>query len=293
MYECLGLFFSLSVETDYCTVSVFADKKGKYFIDSFTLLGKHGEDTFYEMAYEYVYDNEADFKTMEKCNKWDDHRTGLSFKPFIKIKGQESLFIASYSNNGKKITIRLTDKQEDSYEVKAYLGKRYTFEYCYDISPILTIRDVIMNSKEMGYLNNPEVKMAETHTFAIGSRLSDETLFKDVPLVYFKYKGIKPGTKIEIIDEVNDKTTVWKYSEDNVKIKQGVAGNYVLDFGRHVGKTIEQVYNEDPQYLDWILTKSDFNNNEVKVNITLYKIMIGYNITNDKISELINTCPAK
>jgi hypothetical protein len=293
MYECLGLFFSLSVESDYCTVSVFADKKGKYFIDSFTVYGKYGEDTFYEMAYEYVYDNEAVFKTMEKCNKWDDNRTGLSFKPFIKIKGQKSLFIASYSNNGKKITIRLTDKREDSYEVKAYLGKRYAFEYCYDISPILAIRDVIINSKEMGYLNNPEVKMAEIHTFATDSGLSDETVFKDVPLKYFKYKGIKTGTKIEIIDEVNDKTTVWKYSEDNVKFKQGIAGDYVLDFGRHVGETIEQVYNEDPKYLDWILTKPDFNNNEVKLNVTLYKVMIGYNITKDKISELMNTCHAK
>jgi hypothetical protein len=105
--------------------------------------------------------------------------------------------------------------------------------------------------------------------------------------------SISTSTKIEIIDEVNDKTTVWKYSEDNVKIKQGIAGDYVLDFGRHVGKTIEQVYNEDPKYIDWILTKSDFNNNEVKLNITLYKIMIGYNITKDKLSELMNTCPAK
>lgn len=282
MYECLGLYFNLSIETDYCTVSVFSDKNGKYFIDSFTLYGKYGEETFYEMAYEYVYDNEVDFKTVNKCNKWDDKRMSLSFKPFIKIPGQKSLFIASYSNNGKKIKIRLTDNKEDSYVVKAYLDKYKCFDYKYDISPILTIRDIIMSSQELPHLNNPDVKMAEIHTFITDSGLSDEVVVKNVPSVYFKYKGIQNGTKIEVIDSVNDKCITWVYRNDNVKAKQGVAGDYIINFGKHLGKTVEQVDKEDSQYLNWVLKNTELNNNELKVNISLYKC-IKDNITRENI----------
>ena len=40
--------------------------------------------------------------------------------------------------------------------------------------------------------------------------------------------------------------------------------DYRFDFGKHAGKSLEEVYATTPDYLDWILKKEDFSHDEVK-----------------------------
>lgn len=43
---------------------------------------------------------------------------------------------------------------------------------------------------------------------------------------------------------------------NNQTITQEQADNYTLKFGKYKGKTIKEVYKDDPKYIDWMITNS-------------------------------------
>lgn len=66
MNSCHDFYFTYQVDEidDTCIVKVYADEDGKEYIDSFWLEGLKSEEAYYEAAYLYIFDNEADFKLL-------------------------------------------------------------------------------------------------------------------------------------------------------------------------------------------------------------------------------------
>ena len=52
------------------------------------------------------------------------------------------------------------------------------------------------------------------------------------------------------------------------------AGNYKLTFGRHVGKTLNEVNQDFPDYLDWILKQESFNQKECLEQIKKFRNIV-------------------
>ena len=67
MRQCLNLFFDCNIYDDSCVVNVYEDENGDNWIFSFNIYGKYCEETYYEMAYEHVYDNNVDFNYLRDC----------------------------------------------------------------------------------------------------------------------------------------------------------------------------------------------------------------------------------
>ena len=65
------------------------------------------------------------------------------------------------------------------------------------------------------------------------------------------------------------KPKVSKPSGDSDKLD----GSYLMTFGKHKGKTIEQIYSEEEKWLDWALEK--LNNEDVKEAIKEYLKTVG------------------
>ena len=47
-------------------------------------------------------------------------------------------------------------------------------------------------------------------------------------------------------------------------------GDTVISFGKHKGKTIREIVAKHPDYIDWMLNKSDFNNNDIRDKVKAY-----------------------
>ena len=47
-------------------------------------------------------------------------------------------------------------------------------------------------------------------------------------------------------------------------------GDTVISFGKHKGKTIREIVAKHPDYIDWMLNKPDFNNNDIRDKVKAY-----------------------
>jgi hypothetical protein len=45
---------------------------------------------------------------------------------------------------------------------------------------------------------------------------------------------------------------------------KGKPKDYVLEFGKHRGKSIETIYKEGSDYLDWMISQEEFSNKEAQ-----------------------------
>lgn len=50
----------------------------------------------------------------------------------------------------------------------------------------------------------------------------------------------------------------------------GDVGDETFKFGKHIGKTIKEVVANHPDYIDWMLNKADFSNNDMREKVKAY-----------------------
>lgn len=65
-----------------------------------------------------------------------------------------------------------------------------------------------------------------------------------------------------------EKTTVETSSVQESALPD--VGDTIFPFGKHAGKTIREVAEQHPDYIDWMLNKADFNNTDMLDKVKLY-----------------------
>lgn len=63
------------------------------------------------------------------------------------------------------------------------------------------------------------------------------------------------------------------------------AKDFVLEWGKHKGKTLKEIYDEDKQYLEWILATEDLKIKKPKVTRQLIRTLLDYEASKDKLRD--------
>lgn len=63
------------------------------------------------------------------------------------------------------------------------------------------------------------------------------------------------------------------------------AKDFVLEWGKHKGKTLKEIYDEDKQYLEWILETEDLKIKKPKVTRQLIRTLLDHEASKDKLRD--------
>lgn len=81
------------------------------------------------------------------------------------------------------------------------------------------------------------------------------------------------GVIVQGYETLNEEKTTVKTSPvqtESVLSDVGDIGDTVFPFGKHVGKTIREVVEHHPDYIDWMVNKVNFNNTDMLNKVKLY-----------------------
>lgn len=173
----------------------------------------------------------------------------------IETKDSKVMYIKEYFSNGKVIKFTLSSNPEDNMPFR---GQKRS-KMCIDspnYAPLIRVRNVLKNNAQTQYLKYRKMTVTDTA----------DNIEKKLTSSYSKMNPIVPGTRVIINDEVNNKIIDFRYAEDPQllqKKQETLVKNreknlhkktlaYVFRFGKHKGKTLTEVYNEDVSYLRWI-----------------------------------------
>lgn len=184
----------------------------------------------------------------------------------IKTANGKDIYIKKYHSNGRTIKFTLTDNPEEKLE---FSGKKEfkTGTQIPNYTPLMNIRNILTYAKEAKYLKYKSLSLEEE------SLIEPYTIKKKrLPSMYYKYKEIKKGTHIHIIDEVHKKEIKFDYEPTPKQLKENAksASKHIIRFGEYKGKTIEEIHNMNPQYLTFLLNLPWVWNN-VKENIKTFQ----------------------
>jgi uncharacterized protein (DUF3820 family) len=166
----------------------------------------------------------------------------------IKTKDEKEIYIKDYYSNGRVIKFTLSDNPEENMEFSGRKSSKMGGQGP-NYTPLMNIRNILRSATQTKYLKYKSISLIEE--FLEPYKLKPRNL----PASYYKYKEIKAGTRISIIDEANHKEFTFTYEPKPKQTKEifTAAANYIWKFGTYKGKTIQEIDNLDKQYLDWIL----------------------------------------
>lgn len=177
----------------------------------------------------------------------------------IKTKNGRDLYIKDYKSSAKSIKFTLTDKEKYNTSFSGRY-KNYNDEEknIPNYNPLMRIRLILSNCATMKYLKFKTIMVKE-----VFDDENNTTNIEPLPNFSAKFKKLKDDAKVIVKDETENIT--WEFNV--ISNNEENLSKYTLNFGLHKGKTIQEVYETYPDYLEWMIKQKEFGKQKAQEKV--------------------------
>lgn len=177
----------------------------------------------------------------------------------IKTKNGRDLYIKDYKCSAKSIKFTLTDKEKYNMSFSGrYKNYNYEEKNIPNYNPLMRIRLILTNCATMKYLKFKTIMVKE-----VFDDENNTTNIEPLPNFSAKFKKLKDDAKVIVKDETENIT--WEFNV--ISNNEENLSKYTLNFGLHKGKTIQEVYETYPDYLEWMIKQKEFGKQKAQEKV--------------------------